>query len=98
MIHFQELGIGKVLAADLKCFQNTSNDMLCVVQVIIQHHDSVVTSSDLGLALHCQYDLGNKTVTNGLDLEVNGEIEAALVENGKVSALVGAFSVIVLLQ
>ena len=45
--------------------------MLCVVQVIIQHHDSVVTSSDLGLALHCQYDLGNKTVTNGLDLEVN---------------------------
>ena len=72
--------------------------MLCVVQVIIQHHDSVVTSSDLGLALHCQYDLGNKTVTNGLDLEVNGEIEAALVENGKVSALGGAFSVIVQLH
>ena len=59
---------------------------MCVVQVIIQHHDSVVTSSDLGLALHCQYDLGNKTVTNGLDLEVNGEIEAALVENGKVES------------
>ena len=55
-------------------------------QVIIQHHDSVVTSSDLGLALHCQYDLGNKTVTNGLDLEVNGEIEPALVENGKVES------------
>ena len=55
-------------------------------QVIIQHHDSVVTSNDLGLALHCQYDLGNKTVTNGLDLEVNGEIEPALVENGKVES------------
>jgi hypothetical protein len=36
-----------------------------IVQVIIQHHDSVVTSSDLGLALHCQYDLGNKTVREG---------------------------------
>ncbi len=36
-----------------------------LVQVIIQHHDSVVTSSDLGLALHCQYDLGNKTVREG---------------------------------
>ena len=57
-----------------------------MIQVIIQHHDSVVTSSDLGLALHCQYDLGNKTVTNGLDLEVNGEIEPALVENGKVES------------
>ena len=56
------------------------------MQVIIQHHDSVVTSSDLGLALHCQYDLGNKTITNSLDLEVNGEIEAALVENGKVES------------
>ena len=54
--------------------------------MIIQHHDSVVTSSDLGLALHCQYDLGNKTITNGLDLEVNGEIESALVENGKVES------------
>ena len=45
-----------------------------------------MTSSDLGLALHCQYDLGNRTITNGLDLEVNGEIEAALVENGKVES------------
>ena len=54
--------------------------------MIIQHHDSVVTSSDLGLSLHCQYDLGNKTISNGLDLEVNGEIESALVENGKVES------------
>jgi len=45
-----------------------------------------VTSSDLGLALHCQYDLGNKTVSNGLDLEVKGEIQPALVEEGKVES------------
>jgi len=62
-------------------------------QVIIQHHDSVVTSSDLGLALHCQYDLGNKTVTNGLDLEVKGEIQPALVEQGTVESPTVAMSV-----
>ena len=54
--------------------------------MIIQHHDSVVTSSDLGLALHCQYDLGNKTVSNGLDLEVKGEIQPSLLEEGKVES------------
>ena len=45
-----------------------------------------MTSSDLGLALHCQYDLGNKTISKSLDLEVNGEIESALVKNGKVES------------
>jgi hypothetical protein len=47
---------------DLEC--NVKREALGVYtnQVIIQHHDSVVTSSDLGLALHCQYDLGNKSV------------------------------------
>ena len=79
--------------------------------MIIQHHDSVVTSSDLGLALHCQYDLGNKSVginshfqqygrcqklkcqltmsyqvTNELDLEVQGEISPALIEQGTVES------------
>jgi PAN domain len=48
--------------------------------VVIQHHDMIVTSSDLGLALTCQYDLTNKTVSNDVDLGVNGEIEPALSE------------------
>jgi len=48
--------------------------------VVIQHHDMIVTSSDLGLALTCQYDLTNKTVTNDADLDVNGDIEPALSE------------------
>jgi len=71
---------------DLEC--NVKREALGVYtnQVIIQHHDSVVTSSDLGLALHCQYDLGNKSVTNELDLEVQGEITPALIEQGTVES------------
>ncbi|CAH1134466.1 unnamed protein product [Ceutorhynchus assimilis] len=42
--------------------------------VVIQHHDKIVTSSDLGLAVTCQYDLTNKSVTNEVDLPVHGDI------------------------
>ena len=45
-----------------------------------------MTSSDLGLALHCQYDLTNRTVNNGVDLEVKGEIEPSLLEEGVVGS------------
>lgn len=48
--------------------------------VVIQHHDTIVTSSDLGLAVTCQYDLTNKTVSNDVDLGVTGDIEPALSE------------------
>lgn len=48
--------------------------------VVIQHHDTIVTSSDLGLAVTCQYDLTNKTVSNEVDLGVTGDIEPALSE------------------
>ncbi|XP_068220289.1 uncharacterized protein [Palaemon carinicauda] len=47
--------------------------------IVIQHHDMIVTSADLGLALHCKYDLINKTVTNSLisGLEVKGAVDTA---------------------
>lgn len=48
--------------------------------VVIQHHDMIVTSSDVGLALTCQYDLSNKTITNDVDLDVAGDVETALNE------------------
>ncbi|KAK2581473.1 hypothetical protein KPH14_005139 [Odynerus spinipes] len=48
--------------------------------VVIQHHDTIVTSSDLGLAVTCQYDLTNKTVSNEVDLGVHGDITPALSE------------------
>ncbi|KAL1115832.1 hypothetical protein AAG570_006122 [Ranatra chinensis] len=48
--------------------------------VVIQHHDTIVTSSDLGLAVTCQYDLTNKSVANEVDLGVHGEVRPALTE------------------
>jgi len=48
--------------------------------VVIQHHDTIVTSSDLGLAVTCQYDLTNKSVSNEVDLGVRGDVRPALSE------------------
>jgi len=48
--------------------------------VVIQHHDTIVTSSDLGLAVTCQYDLTNKSVSNEVDLGVHGDVRPALTE------------------
>lgn len=31
-----------------------------------QHHDKIVTRADVGLALHCKYELRNQTVTQSL--------------------------------
>ena len=55
-------------------------------EVIIQHHDSIVTSSDLGLALNCQYDLSNRTILNDFDLAIDGEIEPSLFEEAVVDS------------
>ncbi|KAK4326851.1 hypothetical protein Pmani_002651 [Petrolisthes manimaculis] len=54
--------------------------------VIIQHHDMIVTSADLGLSVHCQYDLTNKSVSNRVDLTVEGDIKPALEEGSTVDS------------
>lgn len=54
--------------------------------VIIQHHDRIVTSSDLGLSVTCQYDLANKTVANLVDLKLTGEIAPSLFEESVVDS------------
>ncbi|XP_022661228.1 uncharacterized protein LOC111250361 isoform X3 [Varroa destructor] len=44
--------------------------------IVIQHHDMIVTNQDLGLSINCHYDLSNRSVSNGVQLEVDGrEIE-----------------------
>ncbi|XP_068157916.1 uncharacterized protein, partial [Drosophila tropicalis] len=65
---------------DLECNVRQSGSGRYINDVVIQHHDTIVTSSDLGLAVTCQYDLTNKSVTNDVDLSVKGEIEPALSE------------------
>jgi len=72
------------------------NDIECGVQregygvysneVVIQHHDRIVTSSDLGLSVTCQYDLANKTVANLVDLKLTGEITPSLYEESIVDS------------
>lgn len=54
--------------------------------VVIQHHDTIVTSSDLGLAVTCQYDLTNKSVSNEVDLGVRGDVRPALTEEVNVDS------------
>lgn len=65
---------------DIECNVRQNGFGRYLNDVVIQHHDMIVTQSDLGLALTCQYDLTNRTVTNDADLGINGEIEASLSE------------------
>jgi len=42
--------------------------------VIIQHHDMIVTSNDVGLEVKCNYNLSNKSISHNADLEVDGDL------------------------
>uniref|UniRef100_A0ABD2WSI8 ZP domain-containing protein n=1 Tax=Trichogramma kaykai TaxID=54128 RepID=A0ABD2WSI8_9HYME len=65
---------------DLECNVKQQGLGRYLNDVVIQHHDTIVTSSDLGLAVTCQYDLTNKTVSNEVDLGVHGDINPVLTE------------------
>ncbi|XP_036325298.1 uncharacterized protein LOC118738469 [Rhagoletis pomonella] len=65
---------------NLECNVHQSNTGRYMNDVVIQHHDTIVTSSDLGLAVTCQYDLSNKSVANEVLLDVKDDYEPALSE------------------
>lgn len=71
---------------DVECNVRKNGLGRYVNDVVIQHHDKIVTSSDLGLAVTCQYDLTNKSVTNMEDLGVHGDIEPSLSEEQTVES------------
>lgn len=58
------------------------NDLECDVQqpsrgqytndIVIQHHDTIVTTQDLGLNINCKYDLSNRTISNNVNLDITG--------------------------
>lgn len=58
------------------------HDLMCDVKqrdqgkfsndIIIQHHDMVVTTKDLGLSVNCNYDLSNKSITNHQPISIDG--------------------------
>ena len=39
--------------------------------IILQHHDRIVTSSDIGLQVRCNYMMANTTVHQGMKMEVS---------------------------
>jgi len=65
---------------DIECGVEREGPGIYSNEVVIQHHDSIVTSSDLGLSLTCEYNLANKTVANLVDLKLTGEITPSLYE------------------
>lgn len=40
--------------------------------IVIQHHDMIVTTKDLGFSIQCKYDLSNRSITNNVNLAVDG--------------------------
>ncbi|KAK2719667.1 uncharacterized protein LOC136037301 [Artemia franciscana] len=71
---------------DLECGVRQDSPGRYSNDVILQHHDRIVTSADLGLSVHCQYDLGNKSVSNQVDLKIDGDITPALTEEAIVES------------
>jgi len=71
---------------DIDCGVEREEQGVYSNDVVIQHHDRIVTSSDLGLSVTCQYDLTNKTVANLVDLKLTGEITPSLYEEAVVDS------------
>ncbi|XP_074604175.1 uncharacterized protein LOC141857583 [Brevipalpus obovatus] len=75
------------------------HDLMCDVKmkdqgkfsndIIIQHHDMVVTTKDLGLSLNCNYDLSNKSITNQQPISIDGSLDMRE-ENNIHSQIVGS--------
>jgi len=71
---------------DIECGVEREGPGVYTNEIVIQHHDRIVTSSDLGLSVTCQYDLANKTVANLVDLKLTGEITPSLYEESVVDS------------
>ncbi|KAH9417706.1 hypothetical protein DERP_011417 [Dermatophagoides pteronyssinus] len=54
--------------------------------IVIQHHDMIVTTKDLGLSIHCKYDLTNRSITNNVNLSVDGDVDATDSQSAIVSS------------
>ncbi|KAH9366353.1 hypothetical protein HPB48_006195 [Haemaphysalis longicornis] len=72
---------------ELECDVKQENLGQFSTDIVIQHHDMIVTNQDLGLSVHCQYDLANRSVSNGVQLEVDGrEVETSQSQLATVSS------------
>ena len=62
------------------------NSLIRILIFFLYLPDRIVTSSDLGLSLTCEYNLANKTVANLVDLKLTGEITPSLYEESVVDS------------
>ncbi|KAF8763871.1 hypothetical protein HNY73_022006 [Argiope bruennichi] len=60
---------------DLNCDVKQEGNSEFSNDIVIQHHDMIVTNQDLGVTVHCQYDLSNKSVAHGVRLEVGNDVQ-----------------------
>ncbi|KPM06312.1 Zona pellucida-like and PAN domain containing protein [Sarcoptes scabiei] len=80
--------------------QMAYNDLECDVKqisrgqysndIVIQHHDMIVTTQDLGLNINCKYDLSNRSISNNVNLDITGNLQpigthSAVVESPNVT-------------
>ena len=49
--------------------QRSATNGLFSNEIVLQHNDMIVTNSDMGLNVKCQYDLRNQTVYNNINLD-----------------------------
>ncbi|RXG54144.1 hypothetical protein Avbf_05420 [Armadillidium vulgare] len=73
---------------DVQCDVLQEGEGLFSANIVVQNHDMIVTSADVGLALHCKYDLQNATVTNSLlsGLEVKAGIATEYIKETIVAS------------
>ncbi|KAF0312834.1 hypothetical protein FJT64_016504 [Amphibalanus amphitrite] len=62
---------------DLSCDVRQDPSGVFTSDIVIQHHDQIVTSSDVGLSLRCLYQLGEQTVQHWTGLSVDGRLPSA---------------------
>ncbi|BES91226.1 Hypothetical protein NTJ_04034 [Nesidiocoris tenuis] len=58
---------------DLGCEVSQESSGKFSSNIIIQHHDMIVTEQDVGLSIKCSYSLANRSVQHGVNLDVRGE-------------------------
>ena len=56
---------------DVNCDVERDEEGQFRTDVILQHHDRIVTSSDIGLQVRCSYEMANTTVHQGMEMKVS---------------------------
>ncbi|CAG7820247.1 unnamed protein product [Allacma fusca] len=72
--------------ADPSCGVRQEEPGRFAADLVLQHHDQIMTSSDLGFALRCSFHLENRSVAHGIELQVNGKIQSMASESAVVPA------------